>query len=100
MYPTAKQPVRYIIYIKQGKKLVKQQTWVMVWNRPPARLCSPGSTTDATYSVPAAKTKSAPMTATMAPGNPKAQYGALGMVTANKRQASEDPTVPVTAVVA
>jgi len=68
----------------------------MVWNKPPARLCSPGSTTDATYSVPAVKTKSAPMTAAMAPGKPKDQYGALGMMIANRRQATEDPIVPVT----
>lgn len=67
----------------------------MVWNNPPAKLCSFGSATCEMNNVPVAKTKSAPMTAKVAPGKPKAQYGALGMMTAYRRQAREEQNVPV-----
>lgn len=71
-------------------------TWVIVWNSPPARLCSCGSATLAMKSVPAANTKSAPTTAMIAAGKPKAQYTALGRITANRRHAADEHNVPVT----
>lgn len=49
-------------------------------------------------SVPEEYTKSAPMTAMAAPGNPNAQYGADGTIKANKRHAADDPRVPVTVI--
>ena len=69
----------------------------MVWKRAPARLCSSGNDTFATNNAPVAYTKSAPMTATVVAGKPKAQYGAEGLMSANKRHAVVEPRVPVTA---
>ena len=47
-------------------------------------------------SVPAANTKSAPKTEKMAAGKPKAQYGALGSISAKKTLAKEVKSVPTT----
>jgi hypothetical protein len=68
----------------------------MVWNRAPARLCSCSDEILAINSVPEEYTKSAPMTETIAAGNPNAQYGADGSIKANKRHAVVEPRVPVT----
>lgn len=46
--------------------------------------------------MPDAYIKSAPMTATIAAGNPKAQYGADGSIKAKKRHAVVELRVPVT----
>lgn len=70
-------------------------TWPMVWKTPPARLCSCGRATLATKIEPAANTKSAPTTEKMAAGKPNAQYGAEGLMSANRRDAPDVNKVPV-----
>ena len=74
----------------------RARTWVIVWNSAPATLCSCGRATFAMKSVPAANTKSAPKTEKMAAGKPKAQYGALGSISAKKTLAKEVKSVPTT----
>jgi hypothetical protein len=46
--------------------------------------------------VPAAKTKSAPNTATIGDGNPKAQYGEDGLINANNKAPRAVKQVPKT----
>ena len=71
-------------------------TWVIVWNKAPPTLCSWGSAILATNIVPEAYTKSAPMTHTIAEGNPKAQYGDGGLMSAKSRLAAPVHNVPKT----
>jgi hypothetical protein len=70
-------------------------TWVIVWNKAPDTLCSVGPAILETKRVPEAKTKSAPNTEKIAPGKPNAQYGAFGMMTANKMGAQAVKNVPI-----
>lgn len=65
----------------------------------PPTLCSCGRQTFATKSVPAANTKSAPKTARIVAGKPKAQYGAAGSITAKSRLATPVNVVPITSVI-
>ena len=68
---------------------------VIAWNSAPATLCSCGGDILAMNSVPDANVKSAPSTMRHAEGKPNAQYGALGLITANRRLAQPVRSVPV-----
>ena len=67
---------------------------VIAWKRAPATLCSCGSDILEMNSVPDAKVKSTPSAIRQAEGNPKAQYGALGSITAKKMLAHPVMNVP------
>ena len=71
-----------------------ERTCIIVWNNPPLTLCSCGREIFAMNRVPAANTKSAPKTEVMAAGKPKAQYGALGSMSAKSSAATEVMRVP------
>jgi hypothetical protein len=78
----------------QKSKKRNQPTWVIVWNTPPATLCSCGLTDSETNIVPDANKKSAPTTLHTAAGKPKAQYGAEGTMSAKRSGATVVVSVP------
>lgn len=78
-----------------GHPVIWSHTCVIVWKRPPARLCSCGREILAMKRVPAAYTKSTPTTTIVAAGNPKAQYVMWVSINANKREAAAVQRVPI-----
>lgn len=78
-----------------GHPGICSRTCIIVWKRPPARLCSCGREILAIKRVPAAYTKSAPTTTMVAAGNPKAQYVIRVSINANKREAAAVQRVPI-----
>ena len=76
-------------------KPIADPSCVIAWNSAPATLCSCGSDISEMNNVPDANMRSTPSTIRQAEGKPKAQYGALGSMTAKKMQPHPVMNVPV-----